>query len=189
MSKYIDITTNHIDRVTARLASEKTIVLQRKALISRPEDRMWFQFVAGENLSVRVRSAEVGGAYSILEGILAPQSGPPLHIHLCQDEVLEVLEGSLRFICEGEIFDAPTGTIVVIPKGARHTWRNVTDQPVRALATLFPGGIESMFEEFVGKEPAEMDEIARRYGTLFVGPPLEGDETSLSPVTNNKQFK
>jgi len=79
-----------------------------------------------ECISIRVRSTDVGSSYSIIEGILAPLSGPPLHIHQNEDEIFEVLEGNVRFVCEGEMFDAPVGTSVVIPKGARHTWKNTS---------------------------------------------------------------
>lgn len=151
---------------------------QRTALVRHPEDRKWFEAMPGESIAYRVRSEEVGGAYALVEGLLPPLSGPPLHIHENEDEVFEILEGSLRFVCNGETFDASAGTLVVIPKGTPHTWRNLTDAPARTLVFLTPGGAEGMFEEFANKPVEELEAIASRYGTRFVGPPIpiEGNQ-------------
>jgi quercetin dioxygenase-like cupin family protein len=149
-----------------------TTSVKRAALVSRPDDRQWFQVLPGERATIRVNGDDVEGAYAILEGILPPNSGPPLHIHENEDEIFEILEGSLRFICEGEVFDAPTGTGVVIPKGARHTWKNNSDRPARVLVTLNPAGAEAMFLEFGGQSVEQIEKIANRYGCRFVGPPL-----------------
>lgn len=99
------------------------------------------------------------------------ESRSPLHIHQNEDEIFEVLEGSVRFVCEGQMFDAPVVTGVVVPKGARRTWKNVSETPV-SWPFSHREDLEAMFEEFEGKELAELEEIARRYGTIFVGPPL-----------------
>lgn len=143
----------------------------RHAVVSRAEERLWNEF-AGERIAVRVSGAETGGAYSIVEGVLGPMSGPPLHVHRDEDEVIVVLEGSLRFVVAGEAFDAPAGTIVVVPRGVPHTWRNLTDAPARALGFFAPGGTERMFAHFHGRQADELEAIARRHGAAFVGPPI-----------------
>lgn len=148
------------------------VITQRAPLVRRLDDLQWFEAVPGERIAIRVRSEDVGGAYAFVEGILSPASGPPLHIHENEDEIIEVLEGSLRVVCNGEEFQAAAGTLVVIPRGAPHTWKNETNEPVRARAILTPGGAEGMFEALVGKPLAEVEAIARRYGCRFVGPPL-----------------
>jgi oxalate decarboxylase/phosphoglucose isomerase-like protein (cupin superfamily) len=76
------------------------------AVVTYPEKRMWFEAEPNQQITFKVKGSDVGGAYSIREGILPPFSGPPLHIHENADEVFEVLEGTLRFICEREEFDA-----------------------------------------------------------------------------------
>lgn len=146
-------------------------VAQRDALLHRLEDRKWMEVPGGELVSFRVKAEDVGGAYSITEGILPPLSGPPLHIHENEDEVIQVLEGSLRFVLGREVFDAEAGAIVVIPRGARHTWRNVSDTAARAQAIFTPGGAERMFAEFVGKPLEEIGDIALRHGCRFLDTP------------------
>ena len=170
------------NRVTDSLDIEKVVLPKRKAVVSRFENRKWTEHVPGERISIPIRSSEVDGAYAVMEGIIAPQSGgPPLHYHSKEDEIFYIAEGSLEFYCEGELFDAPKGTVLVIPKGSHHTFRNITDQPAQAIVIFTPGGSETMFEDFVGKKLEEMEKIQEGYGTFFVGPPL-GDDQAAFPL-------
>jgi quercetin dioxygenase-like cupin family protein len=100
----------------------------------------WLEF-AGERFSIRISAAESGGICSIVEGELGPMSGPPLHIHQNEDELIQVLEGRLRLVLNGKAFDAAAGACVPIPRGTPHSWRSLTDRPVRVVASL-PGGAE-----------------------------------------------
>jgi mannose-6-phosphate isomerase-like protein (cupin superfamily) len=66
--------------------------------------------------------AHVGGNYSVVELDVAPLGGPGMHIHENGDEIIVVLECSLRCICDEEQFDAAAGTIFVVPRGAPRAW-------------------------------------------------------------------
>lgn len=143
----------------------------RLAVVAREAESLWNEF-AGERVAIRISAAETGGAYSIIEGILGPLSGPPLHLHANEDEVIIVTEGTLRFLVAEESFDAPAGTIVVVPRGMPHTWRNLSAAPARALGVFMPGGTERMFTQFQGRQPEELAAIAERHGTIFIGPPI-----------------
>jgi quercetin dioxygenase-like cupin family protein len=147
------------------------ITVPMRAIVSRAEDLTWNSF-GGERIAIRISSQETGGAYSMAEGILGPMSGPPLHIHQHEDEIVEVLEGCLMFALDGQSFEAVAGDVIVVPRGTPHSWRNLTDLPVRARAIFTPGGAERMFEQFHGREPEELAAIAEAHGTIFVGPPL-----------------
>lgn len=146
--------------------------LTHRGLIRQDKDQRWFEAVPGERIAIRIRSDEVAGAYALVEGILSPAGGPPLHVHENEDEIIEVLEGSLRMVCNGENLEVSAGGVVVIPKGTSHTWKNEMPTPVRARAFLIPGGAEGMFEAFVGRPAEELAEIAGRFGCRFIGPPL-----------------
>ncbi len=132
----------------------------------------WFEAEPDQQVTFKVKGSDVGGAYSVSEGILPPFSGPPLHIHENADEAFEILEGRLRFICEGEEFDAPAGTTVLIPKGAQHTWKNIGNSYARALAIFSPAGPEHMFLEFASTPLGRLPQMALRYGCRIIGPPL-----------------
>lgn len=145
----------------------------RNPVISRAEEQKWLVTALGERLSIRVRSKDVGGAYTIIQAIFPPHFGPPLHIHEREDEIFQITAGRLHFICNGEEFDAGAGDIVVVPKGSPHTWRNNSDEPAHLLGLLTPGGADEMFEATIGAPLEQVEDIMRPYGCIFVGPPLK----------------
>jgi quercetin dioxygenase-like cupin family protein len=131
----------------------------------------------GGRLTFKVGTSETDGALTAFESIAAPGEGPPLHIHVNEDEIFYVLEGSFRFKLDGELRDAPAGTLVFIPRGAEHTWQNVGDAPGRFLVVTTPAGFERFFERFaeipVGASPAEeFRRIGAEIGLTVAGPPL-----------------
>src|SRR5580765_887229 len=102
----------------------------------------------GGRLTFKIGSAETNGALSAFESVAAPGEGPPLHVHVDEDEVLYVLEGRFRVQVATALEDAPPGTLVFIPRGVAHAWQNVGDAPARFLAITTPAGLERFFERF-----------------------------------------
>ncbi len=47
-------------------------VATRNSVISRVEQQQWLETAFGERLSIRVRSRDVGGAYTIIQAIFPP---------------------------------------------------------------------------------------------------------------------
>ena len=129
------------------------------------------------NLTVKIGSADTDGALTAFESIAAPGEGPPLHVHVNDDEIFYALEGSFRFKLDGELRDAPAGTLAFIPKGVEHTWQNIGDEPGRLLIVTAPAGFERFFELFAqipaDASPAdEFRRIGEEIGMPVVGPPL-----------------
>lgn len=143
------------------------------AAISRPENRYWLDIQTGERVAVHISGEDTNGGYTIVEIAIASGCSVPPHFHRSEDEIFVILEGSLHFQCENDEFDAPSGTSVVIPKGAVHCWHNVEDTPARMLAIFAPGGVDRLFEEMAECPRNELDALARRYGTILVGPDRE----------------
>jgi len=131
----------------------------------------------GGRLTFKIGSADTDGALTAFESIAAPGEGPPLHVHLNDDEIFYALEGSFRFKLDGELRDAPAGTLAFIPKGVEHTWQNVGDEPARLLIVTAPAGFERFFELFAqipaDASPAdEFRRIGEEIGMTVAGPPL-----------------
>jgi quercetin dioxygenase-like cupin family protein len=131
----------------------------------------------GGRLTFKIGSADTDGALTAFESIAAPGEGPPLHIHVNDDEIFYALEGSFRFKLDGELLDAPAGTLAFIPKGVAHTWQNVGDEPARLLIVTAPAGFERFFELFAqipaDASPAdEFRRIGEEIGMTVAGPPL-----------------
>ena len=128
-------------------------------------------------LTFKLQGEETNGALSAFESVVAPGQGPPLHLHLNQDEMMYVLEGRFRVQLDDEIEDAPPGTLVFIPRDVAHTWQNVGDAPGRFLWTITPAGLEGFFRRFaeVADDADKLEAfrtLGKDYGMEVLGPPL-----------------
>ena len=79
---------------------------------------------------------------------MAPGLGPPLHTHAAEDETLYVLEGGVRFRLGEELRTGGFGIVRFVPRGTRHTFRNVGTAPARMLIHFAPSGMERFFDAF-----------------------------------------
>lgn len=80
-----------------------------------------------------------GHRLGIGEITLAPRSaGPPQHRHAQHDEGFYVVSGTARFTIGTASYDAPAGTLAMIPPGAPHTFANPSDEPLVLLNTFTP---------------------------------------------------
>jgi mannose-6-phosphate isomerase-like protein (cupin superfamily) len=123
-------------------------------------------------------AADTGGASSMWIEEVPPAAGPPLHIHLNEDEAFFVLEGDFRFQGGETVSMAGKGATVFIPRGTPHTFRNDGTASGRLLVTMTPGGFEGFFlaVDAEGLSPpndmARIESLAAQFGLKFVGPPL-----------------
>ena len=100
----------------------------------------------GESIQLgptRVRILEDGSTTEHRLGIgeitLAPHTeGPPQHRHARHDEGFYVMAGTARFTVGTTTYDAPAGTLVMLPPGAPHTFANPTGQTTILLNTFTP---------------------------------------------------
>ncbi|MEV4316160.1 cupin domain-containing protein [Actinocrispum sp. NPDC049592] len=91
----------------------------------------------------RMRIMEDGGTTAHRLGIgeitLAPHSaGPPQHRHAEHDEGFYVVSGTVRFTVGQTDYEAPKGTLVMVPPGVPHTFANHGDEPAVMLNTFTP---------------------------------------------------
>jgi mannose-6-phosphate isomerase-like protein (cupin superfamily) len=91
----------------------------------------------------RMRILEDGRTTSHRLGLgeitIAPHTdGPPQHRHAQHDEGFYVVSGTARFTVGDTSHDAPAGTLVMVPPGARHTFANPGDEPTVLLNTFTP---------------------------------------------------
>jgi mannose-6-phosphate isomerase-like protein (cupin superfamily) len=76
----------------------------------------------GGPLTFKLRGAETNGTLAAFESIVRPGEGPPLHVHLNEDEIWHALEGTFRVRLTDDVRDAPAGSFVFIPRGVAYTW-------------------------------------------------------------------
>jgi quercetin dioxygenase-like cupin family protein len=105
---------------------------------------------------------------------LAPHTeGPPQHRHARHDEGFYVVAGTARFTVGDKAYEAPAGTLVMIPPGAPHTFANPGDQPAVLLNSFTPDLYVQYFRDLrdmiaSGQEltPETTIEAMSRYATV-----------------------
>lgn len=142
-----------------------------------PGEGATIQGPAGGPLTFKVRGEQTNGSLCVIENVVAPGDGPPLHTHAHEDEAWYVVDGELRFKLDEDVRSAPAGSFVFVPRGARHCFQNIGHLPARILVSFTPAGMERFFDRFTalpeGSDiPAAFGEIGREVGMEVVGPPL-----------------
>jgi mannose-6-phosphate isomerase-like protein (cupin superfamily) len=84
----------------------------------------------GERLAMR-RVKRGDEVWLELKGLLPPhQQGPPLHVHVAEDEEGVVRSGTLSAVLNGRRFTAGSGERVSLPRGSTHRWWNDGNEPL-----------------------------------------------------------
>lgn len=135
---------------------------------------------AGEVIELgpaRLRLLEDGGTtghrLGMCEITLAPRAeGPPQHRHARHDEGFYVISGAARFTVGATDYDAPAGTLVMVPPGAPHTFANPGDEPLVMLNTFTPDLYVQYFRDLRDAAaggrtltPEDIAEVMARYAT------------------------
>lgn len=126
---------------------------------------------------IRATGASTGGRLDFLEGTISYLQGPPLHIHLEQDDTIMVVQGKLRVQIAEEFLDLSAGDLVSVPKGVAHTFANLEEEPARVINVMTPGGFDLALEEMAAlppgpPDPEVLNELSARHRVEFVGPPI-----------------
>ncbi len=145
---------------------------QSKPIVSHHDTIKRFEAIPGEQLCVRVHGTQVNGRYAIMENIAAPGTATPMHFH-AEDEIFHILEGTVTFSIDGDVFNASVGSIVVIPAAAHHAWRNRSNAPIRMSTFFSPGRVEELYPKLVGLSLEELSTVVEPFGSGIVGPPID----------------
>lgn len=112
----------------------------------------------GVDIYFKAKVGQTNGLWSMVEYHLPPSPlSPPPHYHKKMEEIFYVLEGMLQFTLDGKTIDAPAGTLVTVPPGAVHTFKNGQETLAKFQVWFSPGGFEQYFldmEELIKNEPA-----------------------------------
>ena len=144
-----------------------------RAVVSRPGEERVAKTPFGAKIIIHATAEETGGAFGMWETFTPPGQGPAPHMHTRETEVFRVIRGFYRFRCGDEEFDAPPGTVVVLPPYVPHSWRNISDEPGQMFATVTPGGCERLFIEIEATGADTPEKIA----AIEAGLGIVNDET------------
>ena len=127
-------------------------------------------------IRICLSGADGDGAYSLVDEVIPPGYGPPLHVHPSFSEGFYVLEGELTFQLGHDVVTASVGSWVYVPRDTAHTFANLSGRAARALLICSPAGFERHFERILAQQAGRPvpDPSAAMQGTYVVGPPIEG---------------
>lgn len=155
------------------LAEEEAASSPQTVLILPHEAKKLMAF--GDEIVVHMGGEETGGKYTAFTCVTPPGGGPPPHYHDNEDEWFVPLEGQVEFFLDGEWREAPVNSLLFIPRGTVHTFRNCGDTPLRVLTHTAPAGFEVFFArcaaEFAKPGAPNMGrivEISAEHGIHFV---------------------
>jgi mannose-6-phosphate isomerase-like protein (cupin superfamily) len=119
------------------------------------------------------------GQPGLFEMTVHPNSNvPPPHSHTGADEVIYVLEGTLRYSVDGVVRDLGPGDSMFTPRGSVHGFSNPHDQPARAITMLTPDIGAQYFRDVAAvvgaggpADKARLLEVMARYGLVPAAPP------------------
>ena len=126
---------------------------------------------------IRLRILEDGATTAhrlgVAEITIAPHTdGPPQHRHGRHDEGFYVVAGTASFTVGEETYNAPAGSLVMIPPGAPHTFANHGDEPVILLNTFTPDlyvqyfrDIRDMIRSGASATAGQITDLMARYAT------------------------
>ncbi len=103
--------------------------------------------VVGDLYTFLASGEDTDGRYALREAIVLPGGGPPPHLHHREEEGFYLLEGEVSFYVEGQRQVAGPRTLLNLPVGVVHAFKNETDQPAKMLIWVAPAGLEKMFQE------------------------------------------
>ena len=149
-------------------------------------------WAAGDHYTFKNTGVDTGGTYSLFEGLVPPEGGPPPHFHQREYEAFYVLEGELTYHANGASTIAGPGTFVHIPKNLLHTFKNESRKDARMLAIVAPSGMENFLEE-IGRPvydrsatpapmtPADVEKILATAPKYGIGIVLLDHVTAMPP--------
>jgi quercetin dioxygenase-like cupin family protein len=140
--------------------------------------------VMGVTQYCRIRGSDTGGAYSVMEHVFPPGTGPAfLHAHPAQESI-GILEGTFEIYSKGpkgKITEAGRpGDIHHVGSQVAHGLKNVGNGTGRAFIVFHPADLQERFFEEMSEflvrsagrpDPAAQAAIFARHGLVFLERP------------------
>ena len=129
--------------------------------------------VLGDNQNIKLTGKDTNGQFTLIEQNNQPGVGIPPHVQENEDEVFQVIEGQVEISIGEQTTILHSGDLIFCPKGIPHSWKVVGEGNAKAMLSIFPAGLESMFEELSQLPPGSPDlekvgKICGKYNLRFV---------------------
>jgi mannose-6-phosphate isomerase-like protein (cupin superfamily) len=141
-----------------------TVVAPEQATVIRP---------FGVYMKVLLATEDTGGAVSVIMAWHKPGEGPPDHVHFSQDEMFFIVGGIYELTIDGQTSTIGSGSVVFVPRGCVHRFKNVGDRIACMLDWSLPGGQDRYFRAIAelaagnGFTGERVIEISKTFDTNF----------------------
>ena len=132
----------------------------------------------GDTILFKVVGDHTENNLSIGLATTPPGNGPPLHVHLNDNEVFIMISGDIEVEVGGEWKKAPPESVVFLPKGVPHRYRNAGETTSKHWVLVTPSGFENFFQQCsavfaAGGAPdfAQIKAISADHNVEILGPP------------------
>jgi mannose-6-phosphate isomerase-like protein (cupin superfamily) len=128
----------------------------------------------GIDMKVMLGAEHTGGTFSAVLAEVKPGDGPPPHLHRDREEYFFVVAGSYWLSVNGNESTIGPGTLVFVPRGTVHTFKNVSGGMGKLLEWTIPGSNGDYFramsemETEGGFNPATFTAINQQFVTEFI---------------------
>lgn len=125
---------------------------------------------------LKVSAKDTDGDLTIFEYTGNVKGGPPLHIHLNQDEIFFIVEGSYTFKVGDDMHYLTAGDTIFLPRQVPHTFAQ-TSETGKMFFLFTPSGKMEEYFRVLGKltappTPEQGAKIFADHEMKVVGPPL-----------------
>ena len=142
-------------------------------LVPAGEDRLGESHSLGfSSIRFKVLPSETNSGVFLIEHDNLVKGGPPLHLHLYQEEWFYVVEDEVMFQVGDERKKLRAGDSILGPRNIPHAFSGVGEKPGRMLIAFTPAGkMEEFFRATaIPSRPALDAEMFRRFDMKLVGP-------------------
>lgn len=129
----------------------------------------------GVEFSYKIESGDSAGTLAAMEVVIPPKTLVKPHNHANEDEFSLIMSGTVGLRVGDDISEASAGSYLVKPRGIPHAMWNASDEPVRVLEMVSPGGLEEYFEKLGpilahedGAGPKEYYALGEAYGITIM---------------------
>ncbi|MCD2421738.1 cupin domain-containing protein [Niabella pedocola] len=131
-------------------------------------------------LDIKISGKDTDGRLAVFEQTsLTYKGGPPLHIHLNQDEWFYVLEGKYRFQVGDDLYDMHAGDTIFLPRQVPHAFIQLTEKASVIVSYCPAGRMEDFFavtsQWAIAPTKEAIAGVFADHEMKVVGPPLKAD--------------
>lgn len=129
-------------------------------------------------LDIKISSKDTDGDIAVFEqNGFTHKGGPPLHLHLYQDEYFYIINGEYLFQVGDEKFQMKSGDTIFLPRSIPHAFVQLSDTGKVLVSYLPAGKMEDFFKttDSWSSSPTkeEIEKAFEVHEMKIVGPPLQ----------------